>query len=295
LKVIRHRDPKSIPDEPYLTFGSYGDGDGEFNYPYALCINSKGEIIVADEHNDRIQIFNEKGQFITKFGTYGHQHGQFSFPTGLTVDKNDNIYICDCYNYRVEIFNSDGSKHLRTLGTGMKGSSDGEFDWPHGVCIDDDTGHIYVTDYWNHRFQIFDEQGQFIGKFGKEGRRGKGELNGPTGIVINSKKEIIVGESNNRRLQVFDLQGHHLRFIGVNDNLPTIHQLCLDHQDNIYVGNWSVDDKNDGKIFVFDGETGSLIHTFGLGSLKRPIGVAFHPISQRIFVANYNLHNVMAI
>jgi len=44
-----------------------------------------------------------------------------------------------------------------------------------------------VADCSNHRIQIFDKDGKFIHKFGKKGAE-PGELMGPTGIVLNSKK-----------------------------------------------------------------------------------------------------------
>ena len=37
---------------------------------------------------------------------------------------------------------------------GQKGSNDGDFNEPCGVCTDKD-GFVYVCDYNNHRIQVF--------------------------------------------------------------------------------------------------------------------------------------------
>ena len=43
----------------YLSkFGSYGSGDGQFNYPQGLTFNSKGQLYVVDYGNHRVQVFD---------------------------------------------------------------------------------------------------------------------------------------------------------------------------------------------------------------------------------------------
>ena len=155
--------------------------------------------------------------------------------------------------------------------------------------MDPDNGNVLVVDANNHRIQIFDKNGQFIHKFGKKGS-GKGDLNDPLGIAINSKKEIIVSENDNHRLQIFDYNGNHLRFIGMNEIKSPV-GICLDDQDNIYVGNWNLG--NEAKIKAFNNQSGKLIHSFGDESvLNTPCGVAFHHVLDKILVANYHNHTV---
>ncbi len=65
-----------------FTFGKKGSGDGEFNNPESIKVNSKGEFFVADLKNDRIQVFDKQGKFLRKWGQAGSGNGQFESSRG---------------------------------------------------------------------------------------------------------------------------------------------------------------------------------------------------------------------
>ena len=68
--------------------GKTGVGPGEFRTPHALEFDSKGELVVADRHNHRIQILTKAGKFIREYDTFGRT-------SALAIDKNDVIYTAD--------------------------------------------------------------------------------------------------------------------------------------------------------------------------------------------------------
>ena len=91
------------------------------------------------------------------------------------------------------------------------GSGDGEFNRPCGISVvevnDDGEVEVYVSDRGNHRIQIFDQQGDFLRKWGVEGE-GEGEFKWPAGMCIaatnTGRNEIFVCDAiNNDRIQVF--------------------------------------------------------------------------------------------
>jgi len=59
-----------------LSFGSYGDLNGEFNYPMGVAV-SDGRILVTDCNNHRIQVFTSNGQFLFSFGSKGSEPDSF--------------------------------------------------------------------------------------------------------------------------------------------------------------------------------------------------------------------------
>ena len=65
-----------------LKWGSFGSGDGQFNFPNGVAVDPSGNVYVADAYNNRIQKFTGSGAFITKWGSFGSGDGQFAFPQG---------------------------------------------------------------------------------------------------------------------------------------------------------------------------------------------------------------------
>ena len=70
------------------TWGKKGSAQGELDIPHALAMDSRGRLFVGDRQNNRIQIFDQDGNYID-------QWFQFSRPSGVFIDKNDMIYVAD--------------------------------------------------------------------------------------------------------------------------------------------------------------------------------------------------------
>ncbi len=70
------------------SWGKTGYGPGEFKSLHALDIDKRGRLFVADRGNNRLQIFDQEGNFVA-------QWTQFGMPSGLCFDERDNIYVAD--------------------------------------------------------------------------------------------------------------------------------------------------------------------------------------------------------
>jgi DNA-binding beta-propeller fold protein YncE len=68
-------------------WGGKGTDPGQFNVPHSIAIDSKGRVYVADRSNNRIQIFDESGDFLNQWTNFGT-------PWGLFI-KGDLIYVVD--------------------------------------------------------------------------------------------------------------------------------------------------------------------------------------------------------
>ena len=86
-------------------FGNKGNGDGEFNSPRFLSVNKAGHLMVCDRENDRVQVFELSGKFITKFGERaGIGPGELQGPTSIAVLSDGRIVVADWLNNRIQIF-----------------------------------------------------------------------------------------------------------------------------------------------------------------------------------------------
>jgi len=68
-------------------WGGKGTGPGQFDVPHSIAVDSKGRIYVADRSNNRIQIFDPAGRFLTQWTNFGTPWGVFI--------KGDRIYVVD--------------------------------------------------------------------------------------------------------------------------------------------------------------------------------------------------------
>jgi DNA-binding beta-propeller fold protein YncE len=86
-------------------FGKHGDGPGTFARPKGIAVDSDGHIWVADEMQDRLQVFNREGQLLTYIGTdHGNLPGQFKAILGVAIDKQNRVFTTEEYPGRVQEF-----------------------------------------------------------------------------------------------------------------------------------------------------------------------------------------------
>jgi len=75
-----------------LTFGEYGNREGEFDYPVGIAIDKNNNLHITDWENDRIQKFNSEGRFL-KVIPGKDSELKIDGPAGIVLDQNDNIIV----------------------------------------------------------------------------------------------------------------------------------------------------------------------------------------------------------
>ncbi|MGI8550410.1 MAG: 6-bladed beta-propeller, partial [Dehalococcoidia bacterium] len=110
------------------SWGSPGNGPGEFSTPHDISFTQTGEVVVCDRENNRIQIFDVEGGLIRQVPDVFH-------PMAVSVDENNMILVSDQIP-RLSMFNSDGQLVGRCRPTLYGG---------HGMCLDK-AGNIYLTE-----------------------------------------------------------------------------------------------------------------------------------------------------
>ena len=186
------------------SFGREGDKAGEFKYPRGITFHNNGNIFVADSGNHRIQIFTGEGQYVGSFGEKGNLDSRLNYTWGLSVDSDGNIIVAETGNKMIKIFSSDGT-FLRNIG-GQEA-----FTCPIH-CVQHDT-YLIVSDKKEHCIKVYDRNGNFQYKFGKEGE-GDGELIHPACLSVNKSGHLMVCDSDNNRVQIFELNGRFLSKFG---------------------------------------------------------------------------------
>jgi sugar lactone lactonase YvrE len=134
------------------TPGAIGHDDGPgshalFNYPFAVAVDSEGNLYVADQGNSTIRKITPDGIVSTLAGlagTVGSDNGsgseaRFNHPAGIAVDAGGTIFVADRDNSTIRRITSDGQVTTLAGVAGEPGSTDGSgrarFTNPTGICV----------------------------------------------------------------------------------------------------------------------------------------------------------------
>ncbi|NTU54905.1 MAG: hypothetical protein HGA79_01505, partial [Anaerolineales bacterium] len=154
--------------------------------------------------------------------------GSERYPLGLNAPRaiargiQADLYIADSRNHRILHIASDGSL-LRQVGSfadAFTGDAPiGTFNEPWGVAVGPD-GSVYVSDTWNHRIQKFTQDLTPVKMWGQYGQpvpgdsASAGSFWGPRGIAVDANGNVLVADTGNKRIVVFDKDGNYITEFG---------------------------------------------------------------------------------
>ena len=75
--------------------------------------------------------------------------------------------------------------------------------------------YFIVSDSDEHCIKVFNREGHFQYKFGKQGQ-GDGEFNNPCFLSVTQSKHLLVCDQGNNRIQVLELDGKFVGKFGTN-------------------------------------------------------------------------------
>lgn len=193
--------------------------------------NDNKLVIVADSGNNRIAIFDINGKLVKTFGKLGTGDGQLNYPTSVAVSPTGEIFVVDFNNHRIQVFDKDG-KFIKKITQ----ESSGSIRFAPVVITFDNNGDLYVSDLAKQQILIFDPKGKIKTTFGQPGS-GDGQLSYVNGISVDDKNGwIFVADSNNGRVQIFNLQGRFLKKLDRNQGFAVPRGILFDQtSDRLYV------------------------------------------------------------
>jgi DNA-binding beta-propeller fold protein YncE len=175
-------------EHPVIVFDPEGRflrawGEGVFRRAHGIAIGPDGTYWLTDDLHHTIRQFTPEGKLLLTLGDPDkpatlHGGKPFNRPTHVAIcPKTGAVYVSDGYgNSRVHKFDPRG-RHL--LSWGEPGTDPGCFNIPHNIATDA-AGLVYVADRENHRVQIFDEHGGYLGQWNN--------LHRPCGLFADARQ-----------------------------------------------------------------------------------------------------------
>jgi sugar lactone lactonase YvrE len=124
---------------------------GDFSKPGGVAVDAEGNLYVADTWNNRIEIFDAEGNFISAFGKAGDGPGYFSRPKGVAIDGDGHIWVADGMQDRVQVYTKEGQLLIALGGHGLL---PGQFQGLVAIAIDK-RNRVFTTEIFPGRAQQF--------------------------------------------------------------------------------------------------------------------------------------------
>ena len=199
-------------------------------------------------------------------------------PNGLAILPGGHLVVVDNINMKMKIFDMEGKLKREICPHGDHALVD---PWDVAVL---QNGTLAVTDKGTRDVKLFKQDGTFIASFG-------GHLRQPWGICTNSRGEILVTDTELRRVFVHNSSGKLLHTIP-NQTAANTHKLkCPEYICGSSVDDIIISDFQNHCILVFDW-LGRPLFKFGKKGTGRdefhyPLGVTTDSLGN-IFVVDYN-------
>ena len=245
-----------------------GTGPGEIKDPFQIAIdNSAQNIFVADNGANRIQVFNEEGNYLYQIPTP-------EYPKGIALTEEHIFVSAKGQLFKIRKSNNESVKSVQTE------------EIVCGIDIDRNR-NIYGCDILNNSVIVFDNNLKFLKRIKLE--TSQIEFNTRTHSIKLYKDSMYVmfGLHPPFHLQIFSLEGELVRYLIPTSEIEWSFFFSIDRLGNIIVADWW---ENRIKIFSKEGELLHIIDSDVLtGDLKfyHPRGVAINK-KNTIIIAHRN-------
>ncbi len=230
-------------------------------------------------------------------GSYGSGIGQLYQPAGVVLSAT-HLFVLDTRNNRICVWTRP--VHTWAHAFGSAGTANGQFASPLGIARHPTENRIAVADTLNHRVQVFTfvpatgvlTHERTIG--GPSAGSGNGQFNKPAGVAIDALGRIIVADTANHRVQIFNAAGGFITKFGTlgsaNGQMSQPAGVCVFPNGTILLA-----DTGNQRVQLFSG-SGTFVWSFGSqgtadGQFKRPSGVQVG-FNNRFYVTDTDNHRV---
>ena len=260
--------------------GKKGRAPGEFDGPCGVAIHGQThQIFVANNRNDRVEIFSETGEFLYQLGV-----GQLSQPYGIAI-HGDSVYVSCLIYDTVSKFSLTELCRVRRIGG--DGSINGQFDYPRQLTTDP-IGRVFIADFGNGRICIHDPDLNHLRNITHQ------SMSQPFDVKVSRDRLYVLCPGDNPCLLVLTLEGDKLHsVITCGEGMDVLCPLyfCLDPLNNFILSDFC-----SHSIRVFSPE-GNLLHTIGReghqqGMSHKPEGVAVIPNGRFVCVSENEIYGL---
>ena len=202
----------------------------------------------------------------------------------MTISKEGRLIVCD-WNKRLQWWRKEDASHAGLFAVDSI---------PHCVAIGPSGDQLFVS-LVSNKIGVISMDGQPIGSMGNGKGSKNGQLNLPIGVAFNSHGDLLVGDSGNKRICVFEVRSGQCIATFSDRRFGGGHlHVAVDSFDRMIVS-----DYGSNRLSFFD-EGSESIGEFGsegnqLGQFDRPQGVCMDERIVRLLVCDSGNNRVQMV
>ena len=212
--VLSAPDPRQMESAPPLGYHAVETGltlpEGvRLGASSSVAFDAQGHLWVFNRGEHPLMEFDAQGRYLRSLG-----EGLYNRAHGMRIAPDGGIWTTDVQGHTVRKMSTTGEV-LITLGTrGQPGAWDEASNTrllyepaDIGFAANGDVFVVQGHGRGEGRVLRFDRTGRFITSWGGKGT-GPGQFDQPHSILVNARNQVLVADRENRRVQIFDVDGH---------------------------------------------------------------------------------------
>ncbi len=184
------------------------------NLPYAVALDSQGNLYIADTGDNEIKQWSAATQQINPLVSTG-----LNAPHGVAVDGSGNVYIADAYNNAIKEWTASTQQVVTLVSSGLN--------FPLGVAVDAQ-GNVYMADFGNNAVKEWSALTQQVTTLVASG------LKNPTGVAVDSFGNVYIADFGDSAIKEWNPINQSVTTLA-SSGLSFPNSVTLDGGDNLYL------------------------------------------------------------
>jgi sugar lactone lactonase YvrE len=266
-------------------------GNETFSEPALMVLDDQGNIVLVDTGNKCVKVINPKnGDVIRIIGNIqapDGKPGRLNKPMGIAFANANQIIVSDDMSggsSQLVVFEYSSGKPITSAYWHREYTA-------YGIAVRD--GYVFAPSH--SAFYVFNinDNLSFTRKIRNRGT-GPGQLGGGNNIVFDKNGNIVLADSDNKRIQIIKPDGTFIKFFNT-EGFPN--GIIVDSENNIIVT--ETDTKPSFSCVSVYNQKGKKLKTYGkfgtsIGEFQNPFGIAINTAGN-IFVSDKNNNRIIKI
>lgn len=199
---VEERPHIAILDMAFMPVKEIFFTDFEDFVPLDLVVGVNGNLYVVGMNGTGVMVLDPEGNFLRWIEPTDEvlEVSEKAPILAIDIGLDGHLYLLSESMGRVYVYDQNERFLYRF---GQKGGEPGKLSRPRGIAVDDFRHQVYLVDYQRHTMSVYAQSGEYLFEVGGLGGS-RGWFYYPSDVAVDGHGRVIVADTFNHRLQVFE-------------------------------------------------------------------------------------------